>query len=70
MGEVELKVQDVHRMLDDAVQPFVKNIRYGEADEQKDDGADESLAELVEVLHQAHAWEFCSVGDSGAGPVD
>ena len=48
----------------------MEDVGDGEADEQIDDGVDEALAELFEVLHQAHAGEFGAVGDGGAGAID
>ena len=44
----------------------MEDVGDDEADEQIDDGVDEALAELGEVLHQAHAGEFGAVGDGFA----
>ena len=60
----------IERRLDEAVETLVKDVGDDEADEQIDDGVDESLAQLVEVLHQAHAGKLGAVGDGLASSVD
>ena len=66
VGEVERDVESSSGLLDEAEEPLVEDVGDGEADEEVDDGVDEALAELFEVLHQAHAGEFGAVGDGGA----
>ena len=60
----------VERLLNDAVEPHVEGVGDAEADQEIDGGVDEALAELVEMLHEAHAGEFGAVGDGCAGAVD
>ena len=62
-------MQVVEGLLDDAVETAMEELGDDEADDQVDEGVDDALAQLFEVLHQAHAGEFCAVGDSFAGPV-
>ena len=70
VGVVEGDVEVVERLLDDAVEPDVKGVGDAEADEEIDGGVDEALAELGEMLHEAHAGEFGAVGDGCANAVD
>ncbi len=66
MGVVEGDVEIVERLLNDAVELDVEGVGHAEADEQIEGGVDEALAELGEMLHEAHAGEFGAVGDGGA----
>ena len=55
VGEVERDVELVERGLDVAVESLVEGVGNDEADEEIDNGVDEALAELGEVLHESHA---------------
>ncbi len=60
----------VERGLDEAVETLVEDVGDEEADGEIDGGVDDALAELLEVLHQAHAGEFGALGDGLARFVD
>ena len=48
----------------------MEDIGDEEADGEIDRGVDDALAELFQVLHQAHAGEFRALGDGLAGFFD
>src|ERR1017187_168075 len=70
MRVVKAKMEVVQRLLDDFVELHAEDPADGEAAAQEHQGAHDALAQLFEVLHQAHAGEFCAVGDGFAGPVE
>jgi hypothetical protein len=55
---------------DVAVEFDVEGVGDGEADEEITDGVDEALAELGEMLHEAHAGELGAIRDGGSDAVD
>ncbi len=70
VGVVELDAELVERGLDEAVEALVEGVGDDEADGEIDGGVDDALAQLLEVLHQAHAGEFGALGDGLARFVD
>ena len=70
MGEVELEAEVRERALNVVVEPDVEDVGDDEAADEVVDGVDEPLAELGEMLHQAHAGEFGAVGYGFACLVD
>ena len=58
------------RALDVGDQLVMKVKCHGHAGDQKDNRADQTLAQFVKVLHQAHARQLYAVGDSRANRVD
>src|ERR1019366_3957062 len=70
MRVVKAKMEVVQRLLDDFVELHAEDPADGEAAAEEHQGAHDALAQLFEVLHQAHAGEFCAVGDGFAGPVE
>ena len=70
MGDVELEAEICRAALNVVVETHVKDVGDDEADEEVGDGVDEALAELGEMLHQAHAGEFGAFGYGLACPVD
>ena len=65
------RLADVHeRCLDEADEPVVKSPNRNEADGEKNGRANDALAQLVQVLHQAHARQLGALGHSSARPAD
>ena len=60
----------VERGLDKAVETLMEGVGDDEADAEIDGGVDETLAQLLQVLHQAHAGELRALGDGVARFVD
>ena len=48
----------------------MERVGNDETDAEIDCGVDETLAQLLKVLHQAHAGELGALGDGGARFVD
>ncbi len=60
---VELDAKLVERRLHKAVQSFVEVIGHEEADSKINGGVDDALAQLLQMLHQAHAGQVGALGD-------
>ncbi len=67
-GHTQANVDE--RLLDDGDQTVVEAIRQGKACKEVGESAQNALAQLFQVLHQAHARQFCAVGEGCAGAVD
>jgi hypothetical protein len=67
---VEVEVEVGERLLHEAVELVAEDPADDEAAEEIREGVDEALAQLFEMLHQAHAGEFGAVADGLAGPVE
>ena len=63
---VELDAELVERGLNEAVKRSWKNVADEESDGEIDGGVDDALAQLLEVLHEAHAGELGALGDGFA----
>ncbi len=62
MGVVELDVEPIQRRLNERVEPFVEVVRNDEATEEVKSGMHDAAAQLIEVLHQAHARKLGAMG--------
>jgi len=60
----------VERRLNKGHQLLVKNTRSDAAQYEIDDGVNKTLAQLVEMLHQAHAWQVGALAHGLAGSAD
>jgi hypothetical protein len=62
VGEDQRLADVVERRLDEADEPVMKGPGREEAQRQVDGRADDALAQLVQVLHQAHAGQIRALG--------
>src|SRR5208283_4706420 len=60
---VQLDAQFVERGLNEAVETFMEHVGDEKADGKKNCGVNNALAELFEVLHEAHARKFRALRD-------
>src|SRR5208337_1728499 len=70
VGVIELDAELGKRSLDEAVKPLAEIKGDEKPDGEIDGGVNDALAELVEMLHEAHAGQFGALGDRLAGFFD
>ena len=70
MGVVEFDAELVERSLDKAVEALVEGVRDDEADGEIDGRVHDALAQLFEMLHEAHAGQLGALGDGLTGFLD
>ncbi len=58
MGEDHGFADAVQGGLDESDEPIAEEPRDKEPNRQVNRGVDDALAQFVQMLHQAHAWEF------------
>ena len=70
MRVVELDVQSIQRRLHQSVELLVEEVRDDEAQGKKNRRTDNALAQLFQMLHQAHAGQLGALGYRGLGLLD
>ncbi len=66
MREVELQAEVGNGLLDEVVELDVEDVRDDEAENQVPGDPEDAVAELFEMLHEAHAGKFGAVLYGGA----
>src|SRR4029077_17217298 len=62
MGVVELDVEAIQQRLNERLELFMEVVRNDKATEEIKSGTHDAAAQLIEVLHQAHARKLGAMG--------